>query len=108
MTECTIPKGEPEGNPMEENLENQWVVYVDRSSNANGLGAGLTLTNPKGDDIQYALCFGFPFTNNEAEYQALIAGLKISRELGVQHLKACSDSQLIVDHVLNEYEEKRV
>lgn len=46
----------------------------------------------------------FSSNNNEAKYEALIASLKASKELGVQHLKVYSDSQLIVSHVLNEYE----
>lgn len=45
-----------------------------------------------------------PSTNNKVEYEALIASLAIAKELEVQHLKAYSDSQLIIGHVLNEYE----
>lgn len=82
VTKCTIFEGEPEGDSlMEEDQENQLVIYVDGSSNANGSGAGLILTSLKGNDIQYALHFGFLFTNNEVKYEALIAGLKISKEM---------------------------
>lgn len=42
--------------------------------------------------------------NNEAEHEALITGHAIAKELGVQHLKAHGDSQLVVSHILNEYE----
>lgn len=42
------------------------------------------------------------FSTNEVEYEALIAGLTIAKEMGVQHLKAYSDSQLVIGHVLNE------
>lgn len=42
----------------------------------------------KGDVIKYALHFGFSSTNNETKYEALIAGLRTSKELGVQDLKA--------------------
>lgn len=69
----------------------QWVLYVDGSVNANSSGAGLILISPEEDVLQYALRFAFP-SNNEAEYEALISCLKISKELGVQHLKSCSDS----------------
>lgn len=68
MTECTIPNDELEGDdPIEEVSKNQWVAYVDGSSNANSSRARLVLISPEGEDIQYALCFGFLYTNNEAE-----------------------------------------
>lgn len=107
ITKCTIPKGKPEDDPMLEVSEKQWVLYVDGVSNASGFGAGLVIVNPEGGDIQYALRFGFSSTNNEAEYNALIIGLAIAKELGVQHLKAYSDSQLVIGHVLNENEAKK-
>lgn len=44
-------------------------------------------------------------TNNKAKYEVLIAGLRISKELAMQHLKACNNSQLI-GHVCDKYEAK--
>ena len=41
----------------------------------------------------------FPATNNEAEYEALIAGLCLAKEMGLQQLKVYSDSQLVVNQV---------
>lgn len=82
-------------------------MHVDNSSNANRLGAGLILTSLEGDVIQYALHFRFSSINNEAKFEALIIGLKISKKLGVQHLKAYNDSQLVIGHVLNKYEAKK-
>lgn len=61
-------------------------------SNVSGSGAGLVLVSPEGGIFYYALRFSFPSTNNEVEYEALIDGLKISKELGIQDMKACSDS----------------
>ncbi|GKG07005.1 reverse transcriptase domain-containing protein, partial [Tanacetum coccineum] len=46
-------------------------------------GAGLILTNPEGMEFTYALRFWFDAINNEAEYEALIAGLKIAEQMGV-------------------------
>ncbi|MBK5591084.1 ribonuclease HI family protein, partial [Salmonella enterica subsp. enterica serovar Typhi] len=54
----------------------------------------------------YALRFCFTATNNEAEYEAMIAGLELARKLGVQNLKICSDSQLVVKQILGEYKAK--
>ncbi|GAV64654.1 RVT_3 domain-containing protein, partial [Cephalotus follicularis] len=67
-------------------------------------GAGLVLTSPDGWTLEYALRFGFKATNNEAEWEALIAGLTIVKHLEVQKLEASSDSQLVVGLVSGEYE----
>ena len=48
-----------------------WKLSVDGASNAQGSGAGLILTSPKGIDVEYALKFGFRTSNNEAEYEAV-------------------------------------
>ena len=54
-----------------------WKLSIDRDANAQGSGAGLILTSPKGIDIEYALRFGFQSSNNEAKYEAFIAGLNL-------------------------------
>lgn len=97
MIECTIPEGELEESDLaREDPKSQYVIHVDGSSNTNGSRVGLILTSPKRDIIQYALLFEFSSINDKVEYEALIVSLKISKELGVQHLKACSDSQLLI------------
>nr|GFD34066.1 reverse transcriptase domain-containing protein [Tanacetum cinerariifolium] len=58
-----------------EELPDPWILFIDRSSCTDGLRAGLILTNPEGMEFTYALRFRFEATNNEAEYEALIAGL---------------------------------
>ena len=70
---------------------------MDGSSNAFGAGAGLILVNLKEVIIEYALHFKFSSMNNGAEYEALIAELKIAKELEANWLRAYSDSQLIVE-----------
>ncbi len=42
----------------------------------------------------------FPASNNMAEYEALVNGLRSAIELGVQHLDARGDSQLVIDQVM--------
>ena len=54
--------------------------------------------------MHYALRFGFQASNNEAEYEALIVGLKLAKEMKVESLEIYSDSQLIVCQVTNEYQ----
>lgn len=91
---------------MLEDLGSQWAMYMDGALNANGSIEGLILINPEGEDIQYTFHLEFPFTNNKPKDETKIASFKIAKELGVQYLKAYSDSQLVVGHVLNEYEAK--
>ncbi|XP_071920747.1 uncharacterized protein [Coffea arabica] len=83
-----------------------WRLYVDGSSNGDVSGAGLLLEGSQGEMCSYALRFGFPATNNEAEYEALIAGLQLARRLGAQQIHVRSDSQLVVRQVFGEYEAK--
>ncbi|GJV49535.1 reverse transcriptase domain-containing protein [Tanacetum coccineum] len=71
------------------------TLFTDGSSCADASGAGLILTNPKGMEFTYALRFRFDATNNEAEYEALIAGLKIVEQMGVENLQANVDSRLV-------------
>ncbi|GAV75896.1 RVT_3 domain-containing protein [Cephalotus follicularis] len=77
---------------------------MDGSSCIFESGAGLVLTSPDGWTLEYALRFGFKATNNEAEWEALIAGLIIAKYLEVQKIEASSDSQLVVGLVSGEYE----
>ncbi|GKC68950.1 reverse transcriptase domain-containing protein, partial [Tanacetum coccineum] len=55
-----------------------WKLFIDGSSNEGGSRAGLILTNPDGVEFTYALRFEFKASNNEAEYEALLAGLRIA------------------------------
>ncbi|GJX63005.1 reverse transcriptase domain-containing protein [Tanacetum coccineum] len=65
-----------------EELPEPWILFTDRSSYTDGSAEGLILTNPKGMEFTYALRFRFDATNNEAKYEALIAGLKIAEQMG--------------------------
>ena len=60
-----------------------WKLSVDGVANAQGSGVGLILTSPEGIDIKYALRFGFRASNNEAEYEAVMAGLNLAHSLKV-------------------------
>ncbi|KAG5553224.1 hypothetical protein RHGRI_011177 [Rhododendron griersonianum] len=42
-------------------------------------------------------------TNNQAEYEALIIGLEIAKELNIRHLSVSGDSQLIIRQVTGQY-----
>ncbi|GKC47401.1 reverse transcriptase domain-containing protein [Tanacetum coccineum] len=67
----------PVGVQTKEAFPEPWVLFTDGSSCLEGSGAGLILTSPEGEEFTYALRFKFNASNNEAEYEALIAGLRI-------------------------------
>ena len=81
-----------------------WRLSVDGATNAQGSGAGLILTSSDGIDIEYALRFGFRASNNEAEYEAVIAGLNLAHSMEVDQLEVCNDSQLVVKQIEDSYE----
>nr|GFC17590.1 reverse transcriptase domain-containing protein [Tanacetum cinerariifolium]GFC18896.1 reverse transcriptase domain-containing protein [Tanacetum cinerariifolium] len=80
------------------------VLLTDRNSVQTPVYfVSLILTNPEGMEFTYALRFEFTATNNEAEYEALIAGLCIATRMGARNLEANVDSRLVANHVLGEY-----
>ncbi|KAL0416730.1 UNVERIFIED_CONTAM: hypothetical protein Slati_3504900 [Sesamum latifolium] len=62
--------------------------------------------NTTGEDLEFAIKFGFKASNNEAEYEALVIGMRMAHETGAKHLLAYSDSQLVVKQVEGTYEAK--
>ncbi|GJY43834.1 reverse transcriptase domain-containing protein [Tanacetum coccineum] len=99
------PEEDSPDTPMEEEeeLPEPWILFTDGSSCTDGSGAGLILTNPEGMEFTYALRFRFDATNNEAEYEALIAGLRIAEQMGVKNLQANVDSRLVANQVNGTY-----
>ncbi|GJS15791.1 reverse transcriptase domain-containing protein [Tanacetum coccineum] len=95
------PEDDPLDTPMKDNeeLPDPWVLFTDGSSCIDGSGAGLIITNPEGMKFTYALRFRFNATNNEAEYEALIAGLRIAEQMRVKNLQANVDSRLVANQV---------
>ncbi|GJU62076.1 reverse transcriptase domain-containing protein [Tanacetum coccineum] len=85
--------------PHIKELPDPWTLFTDGSSCVDGFGAGLILTNRKGAEFTYALRFRFGATNNEAEYEALIAGLRIAEQMGVKNLQTNVDSRLVANQV---------
>ncbi|XP_056688345.1 uncharacterized protein [Spinacia oleracea] len=92
--------------PYFKNEKAQWVVHVDGSATQNGCGAGIICESPEGDIYEYAMRFNFQASNNEAEYEALICGIQMSKAAGAAEVLILSNSQLIVSQVKGEYEAK--
>ncbi|XP_074327805.1 uncharacterized protein LOC141665719 [Apium graveolens] len=108
IIEYDFPEEEPEPmtiDPETYQASNSgaYTLKVDGSSTSERSGARLILTCPEGFTIQITISFCFPTTNNHAEYEALISGLKLSRTLKVQDLNIFSDSQIVVKQINGEY-----
>ncbi|XP_023920910.2 uncharacterized protein LOC112032374 [Quercus suber] len=82
----------------------QWSIHTDGSSNKCAGGAGVVIKTPEGDRIECMIRLDFPTTNNEAKYEALVAGLDLAKvaraEDGIVHY----DSQVIASQVNGSYE----
>jgi len=96
----------PGSTQQEVEVGSQWVLWVDGSSNQQGSGAGVVLEGPNGLLIEQALRFAFKANNNQAEYEALIAGMLLANDIGARSLLSKSDSQLVTGQVTGEYQAK--
>ncbi|VFQ63982.1 unnamed protein product [Cuscuta campestris] len=83
-----------------------WIMCIDGSSGSRSCGAGIVLVTPENFRIYYAIRFQFRVSNNEAEYEALINGLKILGKMGVSRVQVYSDSRLVVGQIIGEFEAK--
>src|SRR3954466_10598455 len=79
--------------------------YVfDGSKMLNGAGAGVVLVSPRKDEMRYVLQIHFPATNNEAEYEALLYGMRMAISLGVRRLMVFGDLDLVINQVMKEWD----
>ena len=81
-----------------------WTMFFDGSKMLNGSGAGVVIISPKGDKLKYVLQIHFDSSNNEAEYEALLYGLRMAITLGVRRLMVYGDSDLVVNQVMKEWD----
>ncbi|RVW90531.1 Transposon Ty3-G Gag-Pol polyprotein [Vitis vinifera] len=85
-----------QAHPRKELDEQEWwTLRVDGTSLSSGSGVGLLLQSPTGEHLEQAIRLGFPASNNEAEYEAIISGLDLALALSVSKLRVYSDSQLV-------------
>ena len=77
-------------------------MYFDGSVMAPGSGAGVIPISTDGSRLRYAIRLHFLASNNTAEYEALINGLRITIELGAMRLYVHGDSELVANHVMKE------
>ena len=77
---------------------------MDSASNAKGLGVEIVMVSPKGLRMEKSLRLGFCSSNNEAKYEALIAGLWVVQKLGAEEVEVFSDSRLAVSQKEGRFE----
>ncbi|XP_010695333.1 uncharacterized protein LOC104907993 [Beta vulgaris subsp. vulgaris] len=102
IVELTRPPIECVQDPAEG--KQHWTLMVDGSSTANGCGAGIIFQSLEGDKFEYAMKFQFQASNNEAEYEALLAGIKMCKAAGAMEIEAKTDSLLVVSQVNGDFE----
>ncbi|GKA70691.1 reverse transcriptase domain-containing protein [Tanacetum coccineum] len=94
--------------PKSKTLENLgtetdiWKLYTDGASNEHGSRAGLILIDPKRAEYSYALRLNFANSNNGAEYETLLIGLRIAAKIKVEKMHAFVDSKLVASQELKE------
>ncbi|GJZ95464.1 reverse transcriptase domain-containing protein [Tanacetum coccineum] len=105
------PDGEAEGEyfrmpevPPEVDDTEVWTLFTDGAASLKGSGAGLVLIGPSSLEYTYALRLTFVSTNNEAEYEALLAGLRIARKMKVSSIEVKVDSKLVANQINGAYE----
>ena len=81
-------------------VENRpWRVFVDGASSAMRASAGIIIITSEGIRLEHSFRLGFIVSNNEAEYEAFIAGLRTAFDMGARDVKVYSDSRLVINQV---------
>jgi ribonuclease HI len=74
-------------------------MYFDGSLNLEGVGAGVLLISPTDKQLKYVLQIFWKVSNNEAEYEALLHGLRLAASLGIKRLLVHGDSAVVINQV---------
>ena len=89
VVDCTEPdEGVHEEQPVEqEKPEGVWLIMVDGSRSEQGSRAGVVIRSPEGAEVSYVVKFEFQLTNNQAEYEPFITGLRLAHALRVERVE---------------------
>ena len=72
--------------PSLASTDETWVMQTDGSSAKKRGGVGVVITTPDGEILRYGVQLKFPATNNEVEYEGILTGLRLGKELGARNL----------------------
>ncbi|XP_019233789.1 PREDICTED: uncharacterized protein LOC109214333, partial [Nicotiana attenuata] len=85
-----------------------WKMYFDGAVNIKGVGIGAILISPIGHHYPATARLRFFCTNNTAEYEACIMGLKMAIDLDVHELLVMGDSDLLIRQAQGEWETRDI
>ena len=74
----------------------EWSMHFDGLSTSQGGGIEVVLKSPR-EEHMFAYKVRFLYSNNKAEYEALVVGLKAAKRLGIRKLKVFRDSELVIN-----------
>ena len=80
-----------------------WTIYFDGSLQLQGAGAGIVVISPQGESFNYILQLHFQASNNVAEHEALLLGLRVTTSLGIKRVKILGDSLLVINQANKEW-----
>ncbi|XP_073131635.1 uncharacterized protein [Henckelia pumila] len=86
--------------------EDHWKIFVDGSSCQTGSGVGIVTVSPWGKETNISIRLDFRASNNEAEYETLLLGLKAAWNLGISRATLYSDSQLAIQQSKGKFKTK--
>ena len=92
--------------PKEYGAYSNWIMHFDGSKMMVSPGAGVVLTSPTGDTVQYILQILYTDSNNAAEYEALLRGLRMAVSMGIQRLEVRGDSNLAISQINGDFDAK--
>jgi ribonuclease HI len=85
--------------PISDSSPEHWKMYFDGSLNIDSAEAGVYFISPFGDKLSYVIWIHFKASNNAAEYEVALHGLRITIELGIKRLMVFGDSALVINQV---------
>jgi len=81
-----------------------WTLFFDGSTCDRGAGIGIVLISSRGRKYEFSLPIVATSTNNQAEYQALIKGLELLKEVRADAIEIFGDSMLVINQLAGSYE----
>ncbi|XP_072062007.1 uncharacterized protein [Arachis hypogaea] len=90
-----------------EDIHPEWELYVDGASNEDDGGAGIVLKDKEGISTEKSIKYMFLISNNQSEYEALLAGMRLAKECGIQNIKVYCDSLFVVQQVNDVFQREK-